>query len=53
MNIFADEGYIFICLACGKRSNDLYGTDPIDKGWDESCMINAAMILKYDLKPKD
>jgi hypothetical protein len=32
---------IFVCLVCGKRSNDLYGNDVIDKGWDASCVCNA------------
>jgi hypothetical protein len=34
-------GTYWKCCACGKRSNDQYGNDPIDGGWDESCMLNA------------
>jgi hypothetical protein len=26
---------MWVCLACGKRSNDLYGNDVVDRGWDE------------------
>jgi hypothetical protein len=33
---------VWVCLACGKRSNDRYGYDPISRGWDESCMLNSS-----------
>lgn len=46
MNQTAPEGQVFVCAACGKRSRDLYGLQSIDKGWDESCMLNA--VLCYD-----
>jgi len=49
MNITAPEDYIWICLACGKRSQDKYGFDLIDKGWDESCMLNSRMVKESDL----
>lgn len=32
---------IWVCLACGKRSNDQMGENPVDMGWDVSCMLNA------------
>lgn len=32
---------VFVCMACGKRSKDRYGNSPIDRGWDESCMLNS------------
>ena len=37
----APAGQVFVCGACGKTSNDLYG-DP-SSGWDESCMLNAVL----------
>ena len=39
---------MFVCGACGKRSRDLYGEQRIDRGWDESCMLNA--VLCYEEK---
>ena len=32
---------IWVCLACGKRSNDKFGDNPIDKGYDAACVINS------------
>lgn len=46
MNQTAPEGQVFVCGACGKRSRDRYGNNPIDRGWDESCMLHA--VLCYD-----
>ena len=40
-NKVADEGNVFVCMMCGKRSRDLYGDNPIDRGWDESCMLHG------------
>lgn len=34
---------IWVCLACGKRSADRYGEHAVNRGWDESCMLNAAL----------
>lgn len=48
-NKIADEGNVFVCLACGKMSRDLYGNDPISRGWDESCMLNSAELTKSSL----
>ena len=42
-NLIAAEGQVFVCLACGKRSKDLYGFQRISRGWDESCMLNSAL----------
>ena len=35
---------IWVCLACGKRSNDQYGNNPINMGWDASCVLNSIEI---------
>lgn len=40
-NEVAKEGHIFVCLACSKRSRDKYGDQPIDHGWDVSCVMRA------------
>jgi hypothetical protein len=40
-NEVAKPGFVFVCLACGKRSRDKYGDNPIDAGWDESCMMHS------------
>lgn len=45
-NVVAKDGTVFICAACGKRSQDKYGDQAIDDGWDESCMMHA--VLCYD-----
>jgi hypothetical protein len=42
-NTVAPEGFVFVCSACGKRSRDKFGTQPISSGWDESCMLNAML----------
>ena len=43
-NEIASDGFIFVCLACGKRSKDKYGFQSIDYDWDESCMMNSKLI---------
>jgi hypothetical protein len=48
-NIIAAEGTMFVCAACGKRSRDRYGFDPIDPGWDESCMLHAVLCREDSL----
>jgi hypothetical protein len=40
----AFPGYVWICSACGKRSRDRYGSEPISKGFDASCAMNAELI---------
>ena len=36
---------VWICLACGKASNDKYGKKPLAKGWDAGCVCNAIEVL--------
>jgi hypothetical protein len=36
-------------MACGKLSNDLYGNDPVDRGWDDSCVLNAVVVKPEEL----
>lgn len=40
-NKFAPAGTVFVCAACGKTSDNLYGEGA--RGWDESCMLNAVL----------
>lgn len=40
----APEGHVFVCLACGKRSRDRYGNQPLNRGWDVSCVLNSEMF---------
>jgi hypothetical protein len=49
MNEIAPEGKVWVCLACGKMSQDKYGNQKISWGWDESCMLNSALYDKSDL----
>jgi hypothetical protein len=44
----APEGKTWVCCACGKTSRSRYGFDAQNKsvamhGWDESCMLHAAL----------
>lgn len=48
-NRVAPIGKVFVCLACGKRSRDRYGTNLISHGWDESCMLNCDEFDEKDL----
>lgn len=41
---------VWVCLACGKRSFDRYGEAPIDKGWDEACFLNSAIVDAAEAK---
>jgi hypothetical protein len=43
-NEFAPEGQVYQCQACGKLSRDLYGEQALNRGWDESCMLNAVLV---------
>jgi hypothetical protein len=36
----APPGTIHVCGACGKTARDKYG---MERGWDESCMLNAVL----------
>lgn len=42
----APEGQMWLCTACGRKSKDRYGDEALERGWDESCMLNA--VLVYD-----
>lgn len=47
---FAPEGYVWVCLACGKISpNDRYGDKDSDPWWDESCMLNSGLFKESQL----
>lgn len=48
-NQIAGEGLVWVCMACGKRSKDLYGNKAINFGWDESCMLNAIVCEEASL----
>lgn len=41
---------VWICCACGKQSLDQWGENPINKGWDESCSLNAIQVLTSHIK---
>lgn len=43
-NKVAPEGFVFVCMACGKRSRDRYGDQAIDPGWDVSCMLWSRLL---------
>lgn len=36
----APIGQVWVCCACGKTARDLFGNE---RGWDESCMLNAML----------
>jgi hypothetical protein len=38
----APDGYVWVCLACGKHVKDKYGER--GSGWDESCMLNSVLV---------
>lgn len=40
----AHAGWVFQCQACGKRSRDVFGDKSLDRGWDESCMLNCQLV---------
>jgi hypothetical protein len=48
-NAVAPEGFVYVCIACGKRSRDKYGDQASDYGWDESCMLHAHLARECDL----
>lgn len=47
-NHTAPEGQVWVCGACGKRSQDRYGFQNISYGWDESCMLNAVLCYTWE-----
>lgn len=47
----APDDQVWVCRACGKTSRTQYGFDAnnqdcSDRGWDESCMLNAVLCWK-------
>lgn len=44
---------LFVCMACGRRSNDRYGDNPVDKGWDANCCLNAVPAYEDHLEVSD
>lgn len=49
-NQLAPDGQVYVCGACGKRSQDRYGEKAIDLGWDESCVMNSFLCYEKSLK---
>ncbi len=45
----APSGSVFVCLACGKTSRDIYGEQKISPGWDESCMLSSRIVREDKL----
>ena len=43
-NEVAPKGKVWVCLACGKRSQDKYGEHAVNRGWDVSCMLNSSLF---------
>lgn len=45
---------VYVCIACDKRSRDLYGQRPVNYGWDASCVMSAvecyedALVIEND-----
>jgi len=48
-NQVAPPGAVFVCVACGKRSRDLYGNQKISRAWDVSCVLNAMLCVESSL----
>jgi len=47
---FAPDGFLWVCLACGKTASDRYGIKgAFSYGWDESCSMNSSMFAKSRL----
>lgn len=47
-NQLAPDGMVWRCRKCGKRSLDRYGEQALDRGYDESCMLNAELVAETD-----
>ena len=41
LQMLAPEGWLWMCIHCGKRVKDRYGNEG---GWDEACMLNAVLV---------
>jgi hypothetical protein len=48
-NVVAPEGYVFVCMACGKRSHDKYGEQAISYGFDVACVLHAVLCREDSL----
>jgi hypothetical protein len=47
---FAPNGYVWVCMACGKIHTDKYGMEGEGTvGWDESCMLNSSLFRRDQL----
>jgi hypothetical protein len=44
---------IWVCLACGKTSEDRYGNINTTPGWDVSCFINSVQAKEDHLVWED
>lgn len=42
----APEGQIWVCLACGKKTKNRFGSDG---GWDASCVLNSRLAHEDSL----
>ena len=51
MSEIAEEGKIWVCLACGKTSKDRYGD--AGTGWDESCFLHSELLDEGKLRFKE
>lgn len=40
----APKGKVYQCYACSKRSKDKYGDEPLDYGWDVSCVMHSHLV---------
>ena len=43
-----EDKKIYVCFACGKTSDDKYGT-LATHGWDVSCYMNSELVDKDDI----
>lgn len=46
----APKGKVYQCMACAKRSKDKYGDEPLDYGWDVSCVMHCELIDEEEAK---
>ncbi len=48
-NVIAPTRQVWVCLACGKMSEDKFGNKKISYGWDVSCVIHSRLCYKDKL----
>jgi len=48
-NVVADPGRVFVCMDCGRRSQDRMGKHALTSGWSRSCSSKAAQFSSKDL----